>query len=179
MNETSKANKLRPDRQIYIRYPVLDIGGALDPYPKSQITDIKFGQDANNILQYYAIETYNTVYSSHCLEHLNDPLQVIKDWYKLVKPGGTLVLLLPDFDLYEHGEWPSRFGEGHKWAFSTRRPSSEFLINVYDLDPDPATTPPPVRIITCDTNYNYQLPPGVDQTLTSNVEANIEVVWEK
>jgi predicted SAM-dependent methyltransferase len=39
---------------------------------------------------------YDFVLSSHSLEHTANPLKALKEWNRIIKPGGTLVLLLPD-----------------------------------------------------------------------------------
>ena len=60
---------------------------------------------------------YDTVHSSHCLEHMRRPPQVLAQWWELIKPGGHLVLIVPDEDLYEQGIWPSLFNPDHKATF--------------------------------------------------------------
>ena len=37
--------------------------------------------------------------------------------WELIKPGGHLVLVVPDEDLYEQGIWPSLFNPDHKATF--------------------------------------------------------------
>ncbi|MEO7412905.1 MAG: methyltransferase domain-containing protein [Opitutaceae bacterium] len=39
---------------------------------------------------------YDFVLSSHCLEHLANPLRALREWRRVVKPKGHLVLILPD-----------------------------------------------------------------------------------
>lgn len=39
---------------------------------------------------------YDFVLSSHSLEHTANPLKALKEWNRITKPGGELVLLLPD-----------------------------------------------------------------------------------
>lgn len=40
--------------------------------------------------------SYDFVISSHCLEHTANPLAALREWRRTVRPGGHLVLLLPD-----------------------------------------------------------------------------------
>ena len=42
------------------------------------------------------------VFSSHLLEHLEDPVKALKEWWRLLKVKGNLVLYLPHKDLYPH-----------------------------------------------------------------------------
>jgi SAM-dependent methyltransferase len=40
--------------------------------------------------------TYDFVLSSHMLEHSADPIRVLAEWRRLLKPGGHLLLVLPE-----------------------------------------------------------------------------------
>lgn len=41
-------------------------------------------------------ETYDFVLSSHCLEHVANPLVALREWRRVTRQGGHLVLILPD-----------------------------------------------------------------------------------
>lgn len=41
-------------------------------------------------------ETIDTIISFHTIEHLKDPLHAIKDWYRCLKKGGHLLIIVPD-----------------------------------------------------------------------------------
>ena len=41
-------------------------------------------------------EAYDFVLSCHCLEHVANPLLALREWHRVVRPGGRLVLILPD-----------------------------------------------------------------------------------
>lgn len=43
-----------------------------------------------------ANESYDFLLSSHCLEHVANPLAALVEWKRVTKVGGHLVLLLPD-----------------------------------------------------------------------------------
>ena len=119
MDEASKTRRVRgPDfERQYLSGKVIDIGAGTDPVcPWAEIFDVAEG-DANFITRYRAPETYDTVHSSHCLEHLHDPKQALRQWWQLVRPGGYLVLVVPHEDLYEQGFWPSIFNPDHKATF--------------------------------------------------------------
>lgn len=45
-----------------------------------------------------ADESYDFILSSHSLEHTANPLKALKEWLRVLKPGGYLVLVLPDKD---------------------------------------------------------------------------------
>lgn len=61
---------------------------------------------------------FDLVHSSHCLEHMRNAAVALGRWLDLVKPGGHLVVVVPDAELYERGAWPSRFNSDHKWRFT-------------------------------------------------------------
>jgi SAM-dependent methyltransferase len=103
----------------------LDIGCGDDPVrPDVEPFDVDQG-DANCVTQFITdLESYDYVFSSHCLEHMYDPLTTIADWWKLVKPEGTMFVVVPDEDLYEQGYWPSLFNSDHKATFTISKQSS-------------------------------------------------------
>lgn len=61
---------------------------------------------------------YDFVHSSHCLEHMRDPYEALRNWWRILKPGGHLIVMVPDEDLYEQGVWPSTFNSDHKRTFT-------------------------------------------------------------
>jgi SAM-dependent methyltransferase len=67
---------------------------------------------------------YDFVHSSHCLEHIRDPFEALISWWRILKPGGHLVVLVPDEDMYEQGVWPSSFNGDHKRSFTTYKKDS-------------------------------------------------------
>lgn len=51
-------------------------------------------------LPLFATASLDFVYSSHLLEHMHNPLEALKEWWRIIKHGGHLVLYLPHADLY-------------------------------------------------------------------------------
>jgi SAM-dependent methyltransferase len=135
MNETSKTRKLWNEYHFRILSGNgIDIGCGSDPVvPNIRIFDLEQG-DANNITR-YVNEQFDFVYSSHCLEHMQDAKGAIREWWQLVRPGGYLFIIVPDEDLYEQGIFPSYFNRDHKWTFtiSKARSWSTVSINLLDL----------------------------------------------
>src|SRR5690606_28364016 len=82
-----------------------------------------------------ADDSFDFVHSSHCLEHLEDPVQGLSNWMRVLRPGGHLVVTVPDEDLYEQGRFPSTFNRDHKWSFTVwkARSWSPRSLNVIDL----------------------------------------------
>ena len=46
-------------------------------------------------------DSVDFVLSSHLLQYLPDPIKAIKEWYRIVKPGGYIVFMLPRNDAIE------------------------------------------------------------------------------
>ncbi len=160
MNETSKSRRLWSKgsiEELVLKGNGLDIGPADDPVlPNVRTFDTQDG-DAN-IISRYIHEQFDFVYASHCLEHMIEPREVIKDWWKLVKPGGYIFFTVPDEDLYEQGVFPSRFNPDHKATFTISKSKSwsNTSINVLDI----AQSLPNSKIIKLalqDDGYDYDL----------------------
>jgi SAM-dependent methyltransferase len=119
MFESKKTNRLR-DSDFMVRFlsgTILDIGCGPDlVVPHAQPFDVRHG-DANHIASYLPVEAFDCVHSSHCLEHMHYPREALVEWWSLVKPGGYMVFVVPEENLYEQGWWPSLFNADHKWTF--------------------------------------------------------------
>src|SRR6516225_258951 len=61
---------------------------------------------------------FDFVHSSHCLEDMEDAHVALKNWFRILKPGGHLIVVVPDEDMYEQGIFPSTFNPDHKWSFT-------------------------------------------------------------
>jgi len=63
----------------------------------------------------FADASQDAVFSSHCLEHIADYRQALAEWFRVLKPGGHLVIVVPHQFLYEKRTGlPSRWNEDHK-----------------------------------------------------------------
>lgn len=128
--ETSKCfeiRKRRGDFDNYINGNGIDVGCAGDvlklPKGKTVIPWDKKDGDAQ-LMFGLADNSFDFVYSSHCLEHLENVEQALTSWTRILKPRGYLYVVVPDYLLYEKLNWPSRFNFDHKHSFSetiTRR----------------------------------------------------------
>ena len=59
--------------------------------------------------------------SSHCLEHMVFPKIAVDNWLRVIRPGGHLVVTIPDEEMYEQDVWPSLYNSDHKWSFTMKR----------------------------------------------------------
>lgn len=97
----------------------LDIGCGTEPITDEvQKWDYILGSGDATLMEGVMDETFDYVFSSHCLEHLADPVTALRNWWRILRPGGKLILVLPHRNLYEKKKLlPSRFNPDHKWFY--------------------------------------------------------------
>jgi len=168
----------------------LDVGGGIDslalyreffPLARSVFVYDRAHGDAQ-LLANVPDDAFDFLYSSHCLEHMRDPVEALRNWSRVVRPGGHLVISVPDEDLYEQGEWPSRFNSDHKFTFTMAKPRSwsPVSVNVMDLLGPLRDTAEVLSVQVLDQGYRFAtLPRGIDQTRTPMAECAIEFVLRK
>jgi SAM-dependent methyltransferase len=192
MKECSKSIARRlSDPNFSNRYFVgrgIDIGGKPDPLALyaamfSRMTSVKTWDWEDGDAQHLAgvaDDSLDFVHSSHCLEHLVDPREGLRHWFRVVKPGGFLVVTVPDEDLYEQGMFPSTFNRDHKWTFTIFKHASwcDRSLNVVDLVQALGEAAELVRVEQLSATYRFDLP-RFDQTLTPVSECGIEFVVRK
>lgn len=192
MNEQSKAARRRYfDGAFHSRYfsgDGVDIGGAPDPlsqyigiFPKLRSVRIWDWEDGDaQFMAGVPDESFDFVHASHSLEHMKDVKEALTHWVRITKPGGFLIITIPDEDLYEHGQWPSRYNSDHKWSFAICKKSSPMpnSLNVVDL-----------AIAFCDqldlekvqkiSDFFRPELGNADQTHSPVTECAIEIIWRK
>jgi len=134
MNEASKTRLLR-EREFtekFLSGSVIDIGCGADlVVPHARPFDCIHG-DAGRIGEFVRDEAFDCVHSSHCLEHMDDVPGALRQWWDMVRPGGVLVIVVPEENLYEQGIWPSLFNPDHKATFRLDTETSWSPVS-YDL----------------------------------------------
>jgi SAM-dependent methyltransferase len=69
----------------------------------------------------FADGSFDAIYSSHCFEHIGDWLGVLRDWYRLLRVGGFLVIVVPHQLLFERKrKLPSPINPDHKRFYTPR-----------------------------------------------------------
>ena len=160
MKESSKTKNLRGSGLVekFLQGRVIDIGAGNDLIcPWAEGFDLSQG-DANYITKFRPVGAYDAVCSSHCLEHMFNPKDALQEWWSLVKPGGYLLLTVPDEDLYEQGFFPSRFNSDHKATFRFRKADSWSPVS-HDVE-SMVLALPGARIISAELqsdNYDFSL----------------------
>ena len=65
---------------------------------------IREATDLNGI----ADDRYDFLLSSHSLEHTSNPVKALEEWVRVVKPSGTVIVLLPDYrHTFDHRRRPT------------------------------------------------------------------------
>ncbi len=192
MRECSKSVPRRlADSNFLRRYFVgkgVDIGGKPDPLSLytglfDRMSEVRVWDLEDGDAQYMSGVPdghFDFVHSSHCLEHLVDPSVGLKNWLRVTRPGGYVVVTVPDEDLYEQGVFPSTFNRDHKWTFAVCKHASwsERSLNVVDLVRELGPTAELVRLEQLSSGYRFDLP-RYDQSVSPVAEFSIEFVVRK
>lgn len=134
---TSETQKIRQRVRDYIEInetnvedpnnnlKILDIGCGTDKIFKGaygidkrhlpgvdEVIDISKGLPFEN-------ESYDYVYSSHCLEDLVDPKETLAEWLRVLKPQGSIILYLPHKDYYKGFNADHLHGQGFTNTYIT------------------------------------------------------------
>ena len=169
----------------------IDIGGGYDPlwsyrelFPAIRSCrnwDLEDG-DAQ-LLETIPDETFHFVHSSHCLEHMADPFEALAHWFRVLRPGGHLVVLVPDEDLYEQGVWPSTWNSDHRSSFTLWKPRSwsPASVGVFDLIMSLGACAEPIKmqLLDCSYRWGYAADARRDQTQLITGECAIEFIVRK
>jgi SAM-dependent methyltransferase len=166
----------------------IDIGSGDDGLEKYAeffplIKSIKSWDIINGDAQYLSnIEdnTYDFAVSSHCLEHMNSPETALKNWLRIIKHDGYLIVTIPDEDLYEQQVWPSRYNYDHKFSFTILKNKSwcQKSINVIDLL-NKFKNEISIKKIELLDNFYLNNVGNIDQTRYFSSECAIEFIIKK
>lgn len=192
MKECSKSIQRRLQDSNFIRkYFVgsgIDIGGKPDPlclydefFPLlNEVRTWDWEDGDAQYLKGVADESVDFVHSSHCLEHLVDPKEGLRNWIRIVREGGYLIISVPDEDLYEQGIFPSTFNKDHKWTFSIYKSQSwsDRSINLLNLLQDLGSNIEIIKIEVLNATYRPSFP-RFDQSITPVAECSIEFILRK
>lgn len=192
MKECSKSIARRLADSNFIRYYFrgegVDIGGKPDPlmlykefFPLMQSVrtwdledgDAQFMAGVEN-------DTFDFIHSSHCLEHLVDPVEGLQNWLRVLKPGGHIIAMVPDEDMYEQGIYPSTFNRDHKHSFTIYKPRSWSAesVNILQLLAGLGAECEILKIERLFGTHRFSLP-RYDQTMTPVGESAVEFILRK
>lgn len=121
MVETAKAHNHRIRDGWFEKYTPndkigIDIGCGDDVLlPCFRCYDASHGDGDATFMGSIDADSYDVVYASHVLEHLVDPVLALKNWWRILKPRGHLIILAPHRDMYEKKKTlPSNWNSDHK-----------------------------------------------------------------
>lgn len=119
----------------------------------------------------FSDESQDAVFASHTLEHIPDYIAVIRDWHRVLKIGGHMIIMVPDAFLYERkAKPPSRWASDHRRFYT---PSS-LLREIED-----ALNPNSYRVrhlAENDMGYQYQIPPDTHAVGCYEIELVLEKI---
>jgi SAM-dependent methyltransferase len=175
--ETFKAKQRRIKEGFFDKYTIgkgLDIGYGGDLVsPNAAGFDFEHG-DAQYLAEINN-EQYDFVYSSHTLEHLADPAAALKNWYRVLKKGGYLILYIPHRDLYEKKKsLPSRFNPNHTAFFLIERDEPPNTLGIVPLIEKTLSNYELIYAKECSEGHTI-----TDPKTHSDGEYSIEVVLKK
>ncbi len=170
----------------YLHGKGLDIGSGDDPLQIKNgtidIWDLPNG-DAQ-YLENLENDSYDFVYSSHCLEHMKDTETALYNWSRVVKKDGFLFFVVPEYILYEKMQFPSVFNQDHKssysWFLTKDKIQRENHFHASDIKKILENLN--MEILESqleDYNYDYNLNPSIDQTRHKKALAQILFVAKK
>jgi len=118
---------------------------------------------------------FDFVYSSHTLEHMVNPDIALKNWWRVLKPGGYLILYIPHRDLYEKKKTlPSRWNSNHKHFFLLDRDEEPDTIGIIPLIQRTLANHKIIYAKECKQGHTI-----TDPEIHSDGEYSIEVVIKK
>jgi SAM-dependent methyltransferase len=101
-------------------YSVFNIKNAAYP---DVISDIRYLPFRSNSVDF--------VFSCHSLEHFNTPYSILNEWTRVLKSGGRLIIIVPDYRYTYSCEQADQKKDpfGHKWDYTLNELCKQACIN--------------------------------------------------
>ena len=124
--------RVRNSDYTWLKGDVLDVGCGPIPIklpPPSVVRGWDLEDGDAQLLEGVKDASFDVVCASHCLEHMRDPDEAMRNWSRVLREGGRMYLLVPLYSAYEkfndfaHGSSnPSRFNADHKTSWDLISP---------------------------------------------------------
>jgi GT2 family glycosyltransferase/ADP-heptose:LPS heptosyltransferase len=125
-NPYSETAKIRDRVLLFCKGKGIDIGCGRDPLTDTCVAlddenwpEVTMQADARRIP--ISDGTFDWIYSSHAIEDIDDTDAVVKEWTRLVKKGGRLIVATP------HPEFFTGFNKEHVWNGFTPEELAEYV----------------------------------------------------
>lgn len=178
--ESKKSYKSRIDSGFMHRYlsgnHILEIGGTGDgqgvPITANAINVDTGYPGYDGIHLPFADQSQDAVYTSHCLEHIDDYKAALTEWFRVVKVWGYLVVIVPHQLLYEKKVgFPSRFaGNGHRRYYLPSTLLNEIQVSL------PISEWRLRYMRENDDDFDYDIPPHVHSQGAYEIECVIQKI---
>lgn len=189
MDEQTKSHaaRLRNNDYRYLRGDVLDVGCGPDPIklpPPARVTGWDIPDGDAQYLASIPDGKFDAVVSSHCLEHMVDVPTSLKNWSRVLKEGGYMLIYVPSWTFYERRQWPSPYNGDHKASFDLLdpevRPSHPFygMREMRELGLACGLTLVDARLELDKYKLHKTCDKGVDQTM-GDAQAQVTFVFFK
>ena len=140
MGNNARAHDRRLIEGFYDNFIVgkgLDIGCSVRQRSISAdatLWDRQIGSGDATFLEEVEDNSYDYVMASHILEHIVDREEALRNWIRVVKPGGYLIVCVPERDLFEEKKTlPSLHNHDHKCFFKLDESEPPDTVNLTDL----------------------------------------------
>lgn len=161
--------------------PGIDIGSGVDPLNDTfRKWDNRWTGDGDaQQMEGVPDGSYMTVYASHILEHLEDPIEGLRNWWRILAPGGKLIVCVPHRDLYEKkkthpSRWNPRDREGGGGHLTFWMPELDEAPDTLSFRRVLSETIPDAEWVdfkVLDEGYDYSLPEDVHPVGEYAIEA--------
>ncbi|MFH0924211.1 MAG: class I SAM-dependent methyltransferase [bacterium] len=177
LGETAKARGRRIEEGFFEKYcqgKGLDIGYGGDILAKNcRGWDVEHGNA--QLLKGIKDSKFDFVYSSHTLEHMVEPETALKNWWRVLKSGGYLIIYVPHRDLYEKKKiLPSKWNQDHKHFFLLNNDEYPDTIGIVPLIQRTISQYKIIYAKECKDGHTVE-----DAEVHSNGEYSIEIVIKK
>jgi SAM-dependent methyltransferase len=178
--EAAKSYQSRLEEGFFAKYlngaNILDIGykGSVkdaEPIVSQAIgIDLDYpGYDGKDLP--FRADSQDSLFVSHCLEHIIDYRNALLEWYRVLRVGGFLIIAVPHRYLYERkASPPSRFNGDHKRFYT----SGSLLAEVEESLPVGGYRVRSLR--ENDSGFDYSVPPLVHAKGCYEIELVIEKI---
>lgn len=112
-----------PQPTWWKRYPAI---ASMHPW------DRKLGHKDAELLEGVPDGEYDFLFASHILEHVINPERALRNWLRVVRPGGHLLVVVPHRDLYEgKPRLPSRWNPNHLRFYLPHHSDNPDTVNLH------------------------------------------------